>query len=513
MASMTELFLDNEFLEWTPGVTRELHRPVKYNLNPVLRPEKWWETHCILPNAVLYDKEEKLFKMWYRTGPAGKLTEAIDGHVSYTGYAISADGINWERPELGIFEIGGRRDHNIVLKSEVNARHGNVSAEQGKKAFILSVVPNPHPADENEKYVCMFADMGRRGCYLGYSKDGIHWRREPEPFWQTPVDVTRWGDDTLKSMIYDHLRQKWVIYRRVIPQESERLVARPGDENWRQPERITRIMAYADSRDLKKWENHRVIMIPDADDPGDTEFYGFSCYNYANAYVGYLWIYHTAPDNETIDIQLVTSRNGIDFTRCAGRSVYLPASPQGSFDRMICTSYMAEPMIVDDTVYIFYGGTNIDHGGSAMGQGKLQQAAGMATFKRDRFVNLYSSGNMPSYIVTKPFIVKHSDIYVNAGTWGGGSVKASVLTRDWRQVSGYECENFIPVSGNALDHPLIWKNKNGIAELKDREVRLRLHLDQARVHALTFDNAARPLGKLPDLPDYGGPRDCRPVDV
>ncbi|MBI3923257.1 MAG: hypothetical protein HY318_17685, partial [Armatimonadetes bacterium] len=306
MPSKTELFLDDELIEMTPGVTRKIHPPTKHRLNPVLRPEQWWEGNCVLPLATLYDPEEKLFKMWYRTGPIDHPEEA-DGHASYTAYATSTDGVHWEKPHLGVLELGGRRDHNVVMVSAGDNPNREVQA-QGKKLFIRSVLRHPNPRDENEKYVCMFFDQWNRGAYLGYSSDGLHWRREPEPFWRTLVDVAGWGDDTLMSLIYDSLKHRWVMYRRVNPQESERLVAQPGDENWPAPDRGLRVMGYADSSDLKHWENHRIIMIPDADDPADVEFYGFTPNIFHRTYVGYLWVYHAAPENETVDIQLTTSR-------------------------------------------------------------------------------------------------------------------------------------------------------------------------------------------------------------
>jgi hypothetical protein len=40
---MTELFLDNQLLEATPGVSRKLHPAKKHLLNPVIRPERWCE--------------------------------------------------------------------------------------------------------------------------------------------------------------------------------------------------------------------------------------------------------------------------------------------------------------------------------------------------------------------------------------------------------------------------------------------------------------------------------------
>src|SRR5579863_2260284 len=65
---MTELFLDNHLIEVTPGVSRRLHPPRKYVLNPVVRRDRWWEGDFLQPYTTMYDEEEKLFKMWARTG-------------------------------------------------------------------------------------------------------------------------------------------------------------------------------------------------------------------------------------------------------------------------------------------------------------------------------------------------------------------------------------------------------------------------------------------------------------
>ena len=493
MPSKTELFLDDSFIEWISGATRKIHQPAKHILNPVLKPQKWWEARSILPNAVMYDKEEKIFKMWYRTGPVDRPEEAIDGHVSYSCYATSADGINWDRPELRLFEMANRKDHNIVLRSEIESRTKN----RERKGFILSVIKHPHPEDESEKYVCMFADMGNRGCYLAYSPDGIHWKRDSKPFWQTPVDVTTWGDDTVKSMIYDHFKRKWVIYRRVTPEESERLVAVPGDEKWKMPERVTRVMGYADSSDLKTWENHRIIMMPDADDPPDTEFYGLTCYNYAQIYIGYLWTFHTAPENFNIDIQLVCSRNGVNFTRCCRRETYLNSSPVGSFDYLGYMGYMPEPIILNDTVYLFYGATNVDHGTLNEYQRKnLMQSVGLATLERYRFVCIEASGPVMGYLVTKPFVLEHPYLHINLAAWDGGSIKTSILTGDWKEIQGFASEDSVAVSGNVLDQPIIWKNKDNLSSLIGRKVRLKFHIDKARLYAFTLDDVQKDSGQL-----------------
>ena len=81
MSSMTELFWDDELIEMAAGVQRKVHQPFKHRLNPLMVSEKWWEVGWVSPNSTLYDKEEKIFKMWYRTG-ALLADDIIDGHSS-----------------------------------------------------------------------------------------------------------------------------------------------------------------------------------------------------------------------------------------------------------------------------------------------------------------------------------------------------------------------------------------------------------------------------------------------
>ena len=57
---------------------------------PVLKPEGGWEEQAALCPTVLYDEDDKLFKMWYAAGNNYE-PDAI-------GYACSKDGIQWEKP-------------------------------------------------------------------------------------------------------------------------------------------------------------------------------------------------------------------------------------------------------------------------------------------------------------------------------------------------------------------------------------------------------------------------------
>ncbi len=99
-AFTTELFLDNTMIEVTPGVSRRIHKPKKHLLNPVVGCDRWCEGNNIQPYTTMYDKEDKLFKMWARAGSDWK-SHFLSGHAAYMLYFTSTDGVHWDKPDLG----------------------------------------------------------------------------------------------------------------------------------------------------------------------------------------------------------------------------------------------------------------------------------------------------------------------------------------------------------------------------------------------------------------------------
>ncbi len=517
MGSMTELFLDNHMIEETPGVSRRLHPPRKHLANPVVRRDRWWENTYMQPYCTMYDQEDKLFKMWMRTGSDQK-TGYLDGYAGYTTYLTSADGIHWDKPEVGALEIAGRRDHNIVFTgfepdTKTKPRRPGViiphtQPYQGKKGWLWSVVKHPKPKDESEKYVGLAWMMKRCGAHICTSPDGIHWQRdEDSPFWQTPNDVSGEGDDALLHLIYDRAKQKWVIYRRIVPEFSERMIAVEADRDWRGVERYNRSYAYAESEDLNTWHNHKFILAMDADDPPDTELYQFACHKFGDIYVGYMSVFYLSHP-QPINIHLATSRDGIHFTRVCRGQPFIPNGRLGYFDYMAMCCSQPEPVVFNDTVYVYYAGLNFPH--EAVDPPFEQGGVGLVTFKRDRFASLESSETPVSpdredghrtdprrcRMVTKPFTVRHPKLFINAATWQWGSVRVEALTRGWEPIPGFTEPEALDIRGDALDFPVRWRDNHTIAKLVGKEIRLKFYMKRARLYAMTLSDEDRKLGAV-----------------
>jgi len=137
------------------GLDQKLNRFAKYPDNPILGPAEpgsWDDFGINFPN-VHYDAGK--FKMDY----AGHGSGGAAGKWDH-GYAESEDGIHWTRPKLGLIEMNGSRDNNLV-------------------PWIPHFLDDKEP-DPNKRYKGVWisghtrwiTDFSRR---LAYSADGIHW--------------------------------------------------------------------------------------------------------------------------------------------------------------------------------------------------------------------------------------------------------------------------------------------------------------------------------------------------
>jgi hypothetical protein len=147
---------------------------------------------------------------------------------------------------------------------------------------------------------------------------------------------------------------------------------------------------------------------------------------------------------------------------------------------------------------------NFAHDDSLAGSDAPFQTGGaaLATLKRDRFASLETGipNAAPCRVQTKPFVVRHPRLYLNAATWMNGSIRVEVLTADWQPIPGFTEPEARNIQGDALDHPVAWTNHRDLNSLVGKEVRLKFYLTRARIHAMTLCQNERPLGEVE--PEY-----------
>ena len=108
IGSRRELFVDRYLIDDLKGLRFVLHHP--RDEGPVLTLDKPWEGHFCGYSTVLTLDDG--FRLYYRGRPG---VGADGDETETTCVAESADGITWIRPNLGIHEVNGTRDNNVVL--------------------------------------------------------------------------------------------------------------------------------------------------------------------------------------------------------------------------------------------------------------------------------------------------------------------------------------------------------------------------------------------------------------
>ena len=115
IGSNRELFVDSFLIDKMINTQLVMHTPV--DRGAVLFFDKPWEGPSSGYVSIL--KDSATFKMYYR----GNTALDDDRVYNATCYAESKDGINWIKPNLGIYQVRGTINNNIVLYDNESVEH------------------------------------------------------------------------------------------------------------------------------------------------------------------------------------------------------------------------------------------------------------------------------------------------------------------------------------------------------------------------------------------------------
>ena len=107
VGSRRELFVDHHLIDRLDGARLVLHRPTPREI--VLKFNEPWEGLYSGYETVLKDGDT--FRFYYRGMPEAK----HDMDTEVTCIAESKDGVHWTKPKLGIYEVRGTKESNVVL--------------------------------------------------------------------------------------------------------------------------------------------------------------------------------------------------------------------------------------------------------------------------------------------------------------------------------------------------------------------------------------------------------------
>ncbi|MEW6751097.1 MAG: hypothetical protein AB1505_08965 [Candidatus Latescibacterota bacterium] len=491
---MKHLFIDDHEVEAIDNLARVLHQPCKFAGNAVVRPEHRWENCAIqIRTTPAWDPQDECFKMIYLAAaesadPEVRLdvTGAPAGGESFYCYARSTDGVNWEKPSLGLY------DYPALLWSgkPIGTANNILPSAAG---MLLGPVYDPHAQDPGRR----FKGLAYRGGSLEplVSADALHWHN-PGLASLASADESHLTLDEERRLFIATVKHAGPHGRSFFLTTSEDF------EHWSPQE----LVFHADQVDqengcqrLQRLLDDPAYLRPVFVRPEEwrTDVYNFPVFPYEGLYLALPVMHHWAgkhpPMFENVDsrksVELACSRDLRRWERVAHRAPFLEHSPQGmgAYDtgQIVTTN---GPVRRNGELWFFYVGLKYRCLSLAdtMHRRYLDSSAVcMARLRLDGFVALKGGVEWGS-VLTRPLTVTGPHLRANVDAWRG-QVRAEVLdAQDGQRVPGFGRDECGPAVLDSTDAPLGWMAKADLAELAGRTVRLRFHVLRGELYAFWF---------------------------
>ena len=420
LGSRRELFVDQFLIESLENATLRLHEPQP--APPMDEPADPMEYGTVI-------KDGDLFRLYTRDGRGAK----FDGDVTeVTRYCESRDGVRWTKPKLGLVEIDGSRDNNVILH-EAPFCH-NFSP-------MLDTRPGV-PADERFKAL---AGTVKSGLVAFVSGDGVRWRKlRPDPV----ITYTReYAFDSQNVSFWSEAEGKYVCYFRHFLDKKLRSVCRTT------------------SADFLTW-SEPVPMKPNFP---DEHLYTTLTHPYFRA--PHLYIATPTrflPDRgESTDILFMTARGDAPFDRTF-RDVFIrPGLDPARWGNR--SNYAALNVVPTSPT---------------------EMSIYVTPFRRlvlrtDGFASVHA-GTDDARLRTKPLRFTGSALDLNYRTSAAGRVRVGLETADGRPIPGFTPDDCPDLVGDEISRLVRWKDDPDLNALAGQPVRLVFDLREADLYALQF---------------------------
>ena len=470
-----QLFVDDHLVEKSEGVTRIFPKPVKYEGNPILRPETELERHGGLAasarpcgGGIWWDPTARVYRYWYEAG-----------FLRTVGYAETTNGVDFVRPEI-------RSKTNQALESDI-------------RPDSWEVLPDFDREDPFSNWVMYLRGPG--GELPGFffeSEDGRHFgvRRR----------LTGASGDR-SNLYYDPFRGEWVFALRDSRKDVGRCVAR------RTAKRIRDGLAWEFSFGKEDpWLTADKEDLPDPAIGSRPELYAFNAVAYESLMVGAFEIL-LGPHNlecakkglpKITDVKLGYSRDGRTWVR-PDHEPFLASERwnSGKWDAGYVQMVGNLFTVREDELWFYYGAVAGDTnrlstiGHNFPENGMYHNAAtGLAKLRRDGFAAFTGKGS----ILTKPLVFSGSRLFANFDAAEASSLSVTALDG-----KGETLATFGPFAANSTKVDL-----GDVSALAGKPVRFRFDLDNGTLYSfwVAKDAAGHSGGYLAGGgPDYPGLRD------
>ncbi len=498
------LLLDAAGLVEAEGLDFRIHPPRVEGI--ALAPDGDVEAYRVSPLAVIEDGGKH--KMWYsatachpgvaqalscprcrQENPGSKVIctacgwplvdiDYLQSKMIGVCYAESADGVRWEKPDLGLVEFRGSLHNNLIAGPcgvpALNPRGG--AAER-----FMAIVEH------------------RRQLYVTVSPDGLSWRRKPRP-------CLPFCADTNNQLIYDPDTDRYLALLRGFPGrrttvrcefESLDEVPWPFAEHGRKPDSTgTRYITD---------ELPTALDVDSADPqvPGLDINHISAVRCGPGAWLGFPALFRKYPpagldragrerhrffaqgNDGTWETQLAVSRDGRHWSR-PDRSAYLGPGLFGGPEGGLNSLYGVGLTRRGDAVYQYGYGQSVTHGIFEPGERRGVGAIYRFSQPRDRFMAA-TAGPRGGRFVTQPFGWPGGELTLNIDCGGLGEASAELCAADGAPLPGFSYADCDRVDLNHLAHVVTWRGQTTRAIPSGQSVRLGMRLNSARLYVFRTD--------------------------
>jgi len=445
------MFIDDFFIESMVGVHRVLNPPEKITVDQPLHtvvPDKPWEKREAT-GTVIYDEKNKTFRMYYQ------------GVESWICALESTDGIQWERPNLGLVEFNGVKNNNIVnWPNDCPA--------------IGTILWDPHETNGVHRWKRIHHFPYQGVWQALHSEDGYNWQHYPP------------GQHNSQKQFFGFGSPKETFGGLINPDAPYVLYAQRGSS------RRTRVLGRRDSPDFLNWSGMRTVIDQALVDPPGTEFYsaGFDIANrtcgglhiimlntfltdltepYAIEQPEHYWGSSNAPKaipariDGLVEPQLAVSRDTVFWQRY--RKPFILRGNPGAWDWGAI--YAQGPILYDDKLLFFYSGHNLTHNGRSPQpyekpySKERRSGVGLVLLRPDGYVSVEAESYAPGVLTTHRFRQESGGtVKVNVDA-SAGELRYEVCEDTGLPIPGFTVADCDPIRGDTLDGVLSWNGVSG----------------------------------------------------
>ena len=448
-----QLFVDHHLIDSIDGVTLQLGQP--RDEGAVFQFDRSWEGPFCGYATVIKDGDRYL--LYYRGLPEA----GADGsNRETTCVALSQDGINWTRPNLGLHEVDGSKANNVILANVAPVTHN------------FSPFLDTRPGCDPEQRFKGLGGNEHSGLIAWTSPDGLHWTRLQEE----PV-VTGGMFDSQNVAFYSESEGKYVCYLRTWTGS--------GYSGFRSVSRAT-------SDDFVTWSD------PVAMDFGDgplEHIYTNQTHPYFRAPEVYVAIAARFMPGRQVISDADAARLGVNpryFKDCSD-AVFMTSRGGESYDRTFRQALIRPGIGLENWVSRSnYPALNIVETSPTEMSLYVNQNYAQPTAELRRYsmrldgLAAAQADHEGGTLLTKPLVFSGDQLSVNFATSAAGGIRVELQEPDGTPIPGYTLEDSIELIGNEIERDVAWKNGTDLSPLSGKPIRVRFVMRDADLYSYRF---------------------------